>query len=111
MTEAIGVLGRTPGRVTAFDGSMGMLAVALGSLIVIQLWFGLIGTSLWIDETGTWWIIKDGPGQAIHRAITWSAQSLRGRFGARCEAASVGGNFGFVVISRFACTGTHSAYD
>jgi hypothetical protein len=49
--------------------------IGLGALVAIQLWAGMIGTSFWLDETGTWWIIKDGPAEAIHRALSWSGQS------------------------------------
>lgn len=51
------------------------LIFAAGALVIIQLWFGMLPTSLWLDETGTWWIIRDGPSQAIHRALSWSGQS------------------------------------
>jgi hypothetical protein len=52
-----------------------LLIAAIGAMIVIQLWFGLISTSFWLDETGTWWIVKDGPAEAIRRAFSWSGQS------------------------------------
>ena len=34
-----------------------------------------IGSSLWIDEAGTWWIVKDGLRDAVSRALWWSATS------------------------------------
>ena len=46
-----------------------------GSFIILVLWFGVVSSSFWLDETGTWWIVKDGPAEAIHRALTWSGQS------------------------------------
>lgn len=49
--------------------------VAATAYIVLQLWFGMISSSFWLDETGTWWIIKDGPAEAVRRAIFWSGQS------------------------------------
>lgn len=49
--------------------------VTLGALVVVQLWFGLITTSLWLDETGTWWVVKDGAAEAARRAFYWSGQS------------------------------------
>jgi Dolichyl-phosphate-mannose-protein mannosyltransferase len=49
--------------------------IAAGAIVVIQLWLGLIATSFWLDETGTWWIIKDGPGEAVRRSLSWSGQS------------------------------------
>ena len=51
------------------------LLIAAGALLVVQLWFGLAGSSFWLDETGTWWVIKDGPFQAMARASSWSVQS------------------------------------
>jgi mannosyltransferase len=45
------------------------------AFVVIAAWFGMIGGSLWLDETGTWWIVKDGPGMAVQRALSWSGQS------------------------------------
>lgn len=49
--------------------------LAAGALVVIQLWFGMISTSLWLDETGTWWIVKDGAAEAVRRSFNWSGQS------------------------------------
>jgi len=49
--------------------------IAIGAMVIIQLWFGMIGTSFWLDETGTWWIVKDGAAEAVRRAISWSGQS------------------------------------
>jgi mannosyltransferase len=49
--------------------------VAVGAMVVIQLWFGMLSTSFWLDETGTWWIVKDGPAEAVRRSLSWSGQS------------------------------------
>lgn len=49
--------------------------VAAGAVLIAQLWFGMISTSLWLDETGTWWIVKDGAAETIRRAWFWSGQS------------------------------------
>ncbi len=66
----------TPERSVARErGRDSLWVVAAGSLVVLQLWFGRISSGLWLDETGTWWIIKDGPAEAIHRALWWSGQS------------------------------------
>src|SRR5580692_5224836 len=46
-----------------------------GAMVVIQLWLGMIGSSFWLDETGTWWIVKDGAADAVRRALFWSGQS------------------------------------
>jgi len=49
--------------------------LAAGAIVVVQLWFGLIATSFWLDETGTWWIVKDGAAEAVRRSLSWSGQS------------------------------------
>jgi hypothetical protein len=51
-----------------------LIAVA-AAFVLIVAWLGMIPSSLWLDETGTWWIVKDGPGIAIQRALSWSGQS------------------------------------
>jgi mannosyltransferase len=52
-----------------------MWIIAAGAVVVIQLWFGMISSSFWLDETGTWWIVKDGAADAVRRALFWSGQS------------------------------------
>jgi mannosyltransferase len=42
---------------------------------VLVLWVLPIRSSFWLDETGTYWIIKDGVANLIDRAIHWSGQS------------------------------------
>jgi hypothetical protein len=49
--------------------------VVAGAIVVTQLWFGMISTSFWLDETGTWWIVKDGAAEAVRRSLSWSGQS------------------------------------
>jgi mannosyltransferase len=49
--------------------------VTAGAVVVFQLWFGMIATSFWLDETGTWWIVKDGAAETVRRALFWSGQS------------------------------------
>jgi len=49
--------------------------VALVALVIINVWVALITSSLWLDETGTWWIVKDGWREVAHRAISWSGVS------------------------------------
>ena len=49
--------------------------IALGTIAVTQLRFGLITTSFWLDETGTWWIVKDGARVAVRWSLSWSGQS------------------------------------
>ncbi len=47
----------------------------VGGLIVAAIWIRPITSSLWIDEFGTWWTIKDGVRQAIDRSWTYQGQS------------------------------------
>ena len=49
--------------------------VALGAMVVVHLWFGLISTSFRLDETATWWVVKDGAAEAARRSFYWSGQS------------------------------------
>jgi mannosyltransferase len=42
---------------------------------VLRLWVLPIRSSFWLDETGTYWIIKDGLANLIDRAIHWPGQS------------------------------------
>jgi len=57
------------------EASERLWIIAVGTMVVIQLWFGMIGTSLWQDETGTWWIAKDGAAEVVRRSFSWSGQS------------------------------------
>jgi hypothetical protein len=56
-------------------GSEQLWIIVTGAIVVIQLWFGMISTSFWLDETGTWWIVKDGAGEVVRRSVSWSGQS------------------------------------
>ncbi len=42
-------------------------------LSVILLWFVPMGTSLGLDESGTWWVVKDGFHPMLERAGWWPA--------------------------------------
>jgi len=47
----------------------------VGVLIVVMVWIRPITSSLWIDEFGSWWAIKDGFQQAMDRSWTYLGQS------------------------------------
>jgi hypothetical protein len=49
--------------------------VVPAAVIVVHVWFALITSSLWLDETGTWWIVKDGWREAAQRATAWTGVS------------------------------------
>ncbi len=42
---------------------------------MLRLWVLPIRSSFWLDETGTYWVIKDGLANAVSRAMNWSGQS------------------------------------
>ena len=48
---------------------------AVVALLAVGLWLWPMRSSLWTDELGTWWVIKDGFGDAIDRAMTFHGQS------------------------------------
>lgn len=63
--------------------------LTLITLAIAALWLRPIGSSLWLDETGTYWIVKDSLSEAIGRAarfglvptyyvIAWVARVLGG---------------------------------
>jgi hypothetical protein len=68
------------------------LAVIVG-LLAASLWVWPLQGSLWIDELGTWWVVKDSFGSALDRAFTYHGQSpvyysvawLAGRVGGHNE--------------------------
>jgi prepilin signal peptidase PulO-like enzyme (type II secretory pathway) len=47
----------------------------LTAFAVLRLWVLPIRSSFWLDETGTYWVIKDGLGSLFARAMHWSGQS------------------------------------
>lgn len=62
-------------RARSADNSDRLWTIAIGAMVVVQLWFGMIATSFWLDEAGTWWVVKDGAVETVHRAFAWSGQS------------------------------------
>ena len=75
MIESATALETPAKQMTAEDIVDRVTLFAISGAAIVLLWFGLITSSFWLDETGTWWIVKDGPAQAIHRALQWSGQS------------------------------------
>jgi 4-amino-4-deoxy-L-arabinose transferase-like glycosyltransferase len=51
------------------------LLIALFVLAAVVLWLPPLRSSLWLDETGTVWTIKDGLGRAFGRALDFQGQS------------------------------------
>ncbi len=44
-------------------------------LMATALWLLPLRRSLWLDETGTYWVIKDSLREAVHRAFRYQGQS------------------------------------
>lgn len=49
--------------------------VAAASCVIAGAWIRPAVASLWLDELGTWWVIKDGIGDTIDRALEYHGQS------------------------------------
>ena len=66
-------------------------------LTIVLLWFVPMGTSLGLDESGNWWVIKDGFQAMLQRARVWpGGQSVL--FNSLVMAArSIGGHSDFVM--------------
>jgi uncharacterized membrane protein len=47
----------------------------VAGLMLTALWIRPLPSSLWIDETGTWWVVKDGVRDAIHRSLDVQGES------------------------------------
>ena len=50
------------------------LGILVG-IVVISIWIRPIFSGLWLDELGTWWVVKNGFGDTVHRAWTYQGQS------------------------------------
>ena len=66
--------GPQPVEETADPGHV-RLAAILTAVVIFSLWLMPLVSSLWLDELGTWWVVKDGAGDAVHRALTFHGQS------------------------------------
>lgn len=45
------------------------------AIAVVDLWILPIRSSFWLDETATFWVIKDGVANLLHRSMDWAGQS------------------------------------
>ena len=64
MQETPSVTGRTNLALTR------AIYVLLG-VAILRLWVMRLNSSFWLDETGTYWAVKDGLGQIYARMIEW----------------------------------------
>jgi uncharacterized membrane protein len=55
-------------------GHVRLLSVAT-ALVIACLWLVPLFSSLWLDELGTWWVVKDGLAETVDRALTFHGQS------------------------------------
>ena len=69
---------------------------ALLALAVLRFWIMPLGASFWIDETGTFWCIKDGFRQLLARSDEWPSTPIA--YGLICQAAyALGGAHEWVM--------------
>lgn len=61
---------RTSDATTERRIMVGVLAV-----IVASLWIRPMFSSLWLDELGSWWVVHDGLGDTVRRALEYHGQS------------------------------------
>ena len=47
------------------------MALVLLGIVVLRLWIMPIGSSFWVDEAGTFWMVKDGIPQLLHKMLEW----------------------------------------
>jgi mannosyltransferase len=47
----------------------------LTAVVIGALWLVPLFSSLWLDELGTYWVVKDGLGDTVHRALAFHGQS------------------------------------
>jgi len=47
----------------------------VAGLMIAALWIRPLPSSLWIDEMGTWWVVKDGIRDAVHRSFDVQGES------------------------------------
>jgi hypothetical protein len=62
------------GAVRARQSDLVYWAVFL--LVAVRSWLMPLGSSFWLDETGTFWLIKGGPSEILSRSIHWVGTSL-----------------------------------
>ena len=68
--------GPQPVEETADPGHVRWLAI-LTAVVIFSLWVMPLFSSLWLDELGTWWVVKDGARR--HRRIARSPSTVSRR--------------------------------
>src|SRR5579863_85638 len=59
----------------ASDSRHSKLLVLLTIFATIPLWLLPARSSLWLDETMTYWVVSKDLGEAVSRALFWSGES------------------------------------
>lgn len=73
-----GLTSDRPQRLTAkrLDGASNARFVRLLLAVsVLDLWLPPLRSSFWLDETATFWVIKDGLANLVVRSMNWTGQS------------------------------------
>lgn len=60
-------------RAAGIPGLRAFAALAIG--VAAATWLAPLGSSLWLDETGTAWVIEEGPSEAVRRSLEVQGQS------------------------------------
>src|SRR5437762_1489374 len=68
----------------------------LTALVVAALWIRPMFSSLWLDELGTWWVVKDRFSDAVERAFTYQGQPPL-YYSIAWLARAIGGHSEFVL--------------
>jgi hypothetical protein len=90
MLESLDPTGRVSRHAEPADGDNRNFLLAV-LVLIVGAWTVTLRSSLWLDETGTYWVIQGGLRQTFHRAvqfggpspvyyvIEWAARSVMGR--------------------------------
>ena len=62
-------------KIKSDQGSASRFFGILLAFAVLDLWILPIRSSFWLDETATFWVIKDGLPNLLHRSMDWAGQS------------------------------------
>ena len=65
-----GRYGRLQEAVVVLQRQRNVVFAALIVLVVIKLWIAPLGSSLWLDETGTYWTVQHGLASTLSRSVS-----------------------------------------
>src|ERR1039458_2325802 len=64
-----------PGEIMSDHEKTSRFYGILIAIVVVDLWILPIRSSFWLDETATFWVIKDGLANLLQRSMDWAGQS------------------------------------